>query len=271
MAMFATRIIFAAIAVCIAGSSLDSVLAQTSSDDDKADRFYCEERKLGTWFYCSKPKPKPKPEQSKPAPAQVPAVDQLALITRQLDELKAKAILDPNPQNIANYIRFQREQLDRAGTFADQWQRTIWANAELDYTLQRPVNALGKQMWTDSRNSAKAETLQHLGDRYGLYYFFGGNCGACKVQSPVLKSLSQQHGMDVMAISTDGRASSDFPAATVRPGLQEKFGLNKMVPAIVLFDAQTRKTQVIGYGVMAADEIMERIYVLTRTEVGHDF
>lgn len=269
--MSAIKLFSAISAMILSSLCVQAALAAGDMNDDKSDAFYCDQRKLGTWFYCSKPKPKP--AESKPvAPApQATATDRLAMVTKQLDELKARAVLEPTPENVSAYIRFQREQLDRAGTFADQWQRSIWANAELDYTLQRPVNALGKQAWIDSRNMAKTDTLERLGERYGLYYFFGGNCAACKVQSPVLKSLSNTHGMDVMAISTDGLPSRDFPAATVRPGLQEKFGLNKMVPAIVLFDASTRKTQVIGYGIMAADEIMERIYVLTRTEVGHDF
>jgi hypothetical protein len=33
--------------------------------------------------------------------------------------------LEPTPENISHYIAFQREQLDRASSFADMWQRTI--------------------------------------------------------------------------------------------------------------------------------------------------
>jgi conjugal transfer pilus assembly protein TraF len=49
-------------------------------------------------------------------------------------------------------------------------------------------------------------------------------------------------------------------------------GLNsKVTPAIVLFDSVTRKAVPIGYGVMAADELMDRIYTLTQTEPGRDY
>ncbi|MGE6062503.1 conjugal transfer protein TraF, partial [Klebsiella pneumoniae] len=84
---------------------------------------YCGERKLGQWFYCDKPRPLPREAQPSPPPS---AVDRMAAITKQLDELKAKAILEPTEENVIAYVRFQREQLDRASTFSDVWQRALW-------------------------------------------------------------------------------------------------------------------------------------------------
>src|SRR3546814_17419766 len=74
------------------------------------------------------------------------ASERLAAISKQLDELKARAILEPSEQNVTAYIRFQREQLDRASTFSDVWHRTMWQNPELDYTLQRPVRSEARRV-----------------------------------------------------------------------------------------------------------------------------
>jgi conjugal transfer pilus assembly protein TraF len=63
-----------------------------------------------------------------------------------------------------------------------------------------------------------------------------------------------------------------FPRYVVDSGQRERMGLNSRVtPAIVLFDSVTRKAVPIGYGVMAADELMDRIYTLTQTEPGRDY
>src|SRR5204862_194339 len=91
-------------------------------------------------FYCAKPKPMDNAKPATPVEADR-ATDRIAAIAKQLDELKAKAILEPTEANVINYIRFQREQLDRASTFSDTWQRALWQNPDLDYTLQRPVSA----------------------------------------------------------------------------------------------------------------------------------
>ena len=37
----------------------------SATPSQQGDRFYCEDRKLGTWFYCERPKP-PAPEPSAP-------------------------------------------------------------------------------------------------------------------------------------------------------------------------------------------------------------
>jgi conjugal transfer pilus assembly protein TraF len=45
----------------------------------------------------------------------------------------------------------------------------------------------------------------------------------------------------------------------------------KVTPAVVLFDSVTRKALPIGYGVIAADELMDRIFLLTQREPGSDY
>jgi conjugal transfer pilus assembly protein TraF len=135
------------------------------------DPFYCGERKLGTWFYCESPKPKPHPNRLSPPPP-AKAMDRLALITKALDELRAKAILEPTTENVAAYIRYQREQLDRASTFADVWQRAIWQDPTLDYTLQRPVNTLGKNAWLEQRKSDQAATMAALSPLWAVLLLF---------------------------------------------------------------------------------------------------
>ncbi|MBX9885131.1 MAG: conjugal transfer protein TraF, partial [Novosphingobium sp.] len=117
------------------------------------DPFYCEERRLGYWFYCTRPKP-PETPQAQAAP-DASATARLEAITSQLRELKARAILEPTPANVTAYIRFQRAQLDRASLFSDVWQRSIWQDPDLDYTLQRPVSTLGKRQWQDARKAER--------------------------------------------------------------------------------------------------------------------
>lgn len=236
------------------------------------DPFYCGERKLGTWFYCEAPKPKAPAKQAETAAPPAKAMDRLALITKALDELRAKAILEPTTENVAAYIRYQREQLDRASTFADVWQRAIWQDPTLDYTLQRPVNTLGKNAWLAQRQSDQAATMAALSRRYGLFFFFSSSCGACETFSPVLKGLSEQYNLSVLPVSMDGGPIASFRNYVVNHGQYQRMGLQGgQVPALVLFDTLTKKPIPIGYGVMAADEVMQRIFYLTSVKVGSDY
>ncbi len=249
----------------IAASVEDGVEVQ-----HQEDALYCAERKLGTWFYCEKPKPRAKPSQTA---AMVSAKAQLAAITGQLEEMKAAAILDPSPENVTAYVRFQREQLDRSSLFADVWQRALWQDPGLDYTLQRPVSTLGKRAWLDQRKTDRDIILSQLSQRYGVFYFYSSSCGACDIFSPILKAVSDKYGMSVLAVSMDGGPSAVFPNYMVDSGQYERLGLGdqRQVPALVLFDSVTKQPMPIGYGILSQDEIIDRVFQLTQVEAGGDF
>lgn len=250
----------------------DAVVQPAFATDgqQQGDDFYCGERKLGQWFYCERPKAKPSAPQASAQPQQS-STAQLKAITKQLDELKARAILEPTEANVIAYVRYQREQLDRASTFSDTWQRALWQNPDIDYTLQRPVSTVGKRAWTDNRSATRDQVLSRLGQRYGMFYFFAQSCAACEVFSPILRSVADSHRITVMAVSTDGGPSRQFPNYVVDSGQRQRMGVPLATPALVLFDTVTRKTVPVGFGVMSADEVMERIFMLTNSKVGSDF
>jgi len=234
------------------------------------DALYCKERKLGTWFYCEKPREEPRKAA---AAAQPPARERLAAIGTQLEELKARAILEPSPENVTAYVRFQREQLDRSSMFADVWQRALWQDPGLDYTLQRPVSTLGKRAWIDQRKSDRDRVMGQLSQRYGVFYFFSSSCGACDIFSPILKAVSDKFGLAVLAVSMDGGPSATFPGYMVDSGQYEKLGMGteRQVPALVLFDSVTKQPMPIGYGILSQDEIMDRVFQLTQVQPGSDY
>lgn len=261
--------LFATLAMAIGPASAQSTDQPSEGIEvvQPSDDFYCRERRLGTWFYCEKPKPQPADQATAAS-----AADRLKDISAALEELKARAILEPSPENVTAYISFQREQLDRASSFADVWRRAVWQNPELDYTLQRPVNSLGKRTWLDQRRGDRERVLEQIGRRYGVFYFYSSACAACEVFAPIMRGVADRFGMTVMAVSMDGGPSATFPNYRINTGQYERMGLSGgQVPALVLYDTQTKRPMPIGYGVLAADEVMDRIFTLTNVKPGSDF
>ena len=234
----------------------------------ETDALYCTERQLGTWFYCDRPRSDPTPSR----PAQSPRAT-LAAIGAELEERKARAILEPTPETVTSYIRFQRAQLDRSSTFADVWQRALWQDPGLDYTLQRPVSTLGKRAWLDQRKGERDRLMADLSRRYGVFYFFSSSCGACDIFAPILKAVSDRYAFPVLAVSMDGGPSTTFRDYMVDSGQYERLGLGseRQVPALVLFDSVTRRPMPIGYGILSQDEILDRVFQLTTVKSGSDF
>ncbi len=258
-------------------SFVAAALLGTAGADATEWRSWCD-GSFGWHFYCDREE---KPREAEPPPAQPSppaavdgqsATDRILAMRRALEEARAEAILDPTPEKVTAYLRLQQETLQRAAVFSDAFRRTVWASPELDYTLKRPVGALAKQVWSDERRQARDTALARLGDRYGLIYLGHAGCAGCKVFGPLLRAFAMRHGLDVLAVSLTGAALEGWPEAVADRGRAARLGLgNAPVPALVLFDTRTKRVLPVGFGVMAEDEMAERIFALTALEPGHDY
>ncbi len=75
-----------------------------------------------------------------------------------------------------------------------------------------------------------------------------------------------------MPVSMDGGSLPDWQQSVVNKGQVEKMGLeSSAVPATVLFDKENKQFIPVGFGVLSHSELEERIYAITKLEVGHDF
>ena len=228
---------------------------------------------LGWHFYCDRKEDPPQAEPPPPSPGDAQsATERIEAVRKALAEARAEAILDPTPAKVTAYLRLQQETLQRAATFSDAFRRTVWATPELDYTLRRPVGALAKQVWSDGRRQAREAALARLGERYGLIYLGHAGCAGCRVFGPLLRAFAMRHGLDVLAVSLTGEALEGWPEAVADQGRAARLGLGDApVPALVLFDTETKRVLPVGFGVMAEDEMAERIHALTALEAGHDY
>ncbi|MEO1474542.1 MAG: conjugal transfer protein TraF [Pseudomonadota bacterium] len=261
----------------IARGALALILAATpvAAQDTRPDTVYCGERKLGRYFYCDRIRPE------KPEPPEVTqgvssrsrtATQEVEAIREELEELRAEAVLRPSTESVSAYIRFQREQLDRASLFSDHWRRALWMDPTLDYNLERPVSGVSKRAWLDTRKVDRRELLASLGERYGVFYFYAASCSACTEFSPILREFADIHGISVKAVSVDGGPSPHFPNAVIDQGEMAKLGLGSApTPAVALFDTETRQVTPIAFGVVAQSELEERIFVLTQMTPGEDY
>lgn len=257
-------------------AALALALALAPSAEAREWRSWCGEG-LGWHFYCDRADdagedaPPPPPEAA-PKAAPEAAADRVLALRRALGEARAAAVLDPTPDNVTAYLRLQRDALQRAATFSDAFRRAVWADPALDYTQRRPVGALAKQLWSEERRAARRAALARLGERYGLIYLGRPDCSGCRVQGPLLRAFAVRHGLDVLAVSMTGGPLEGWPEAVPDDGRAARLGLGgERLPAIVLFDTHTDRAIPVAFGVVAEDQLAERIFTLTAREVGDDY
>ncbi len=230
---------------------------------------FCQSNQLGWHFYCDNDEKEienNQPQNSKEA------LDKLSAIKQQITESKALAVLHPSAENVENYIRLQRQQLDMASSFADQWQRVLWQKPEIDYNFTRPVASIAKRIWLDKRKNEENDNLAKLAKRYGIFYIYRSDCMFCRGYTPILKSFAQAHNITVKAIAQDGIIIPQWPDSLINRGQINTLGLdNYPVPATLLFDNKTKNITPIGFGLLSEQELKERIYLLLNKEVGSDY
>ena len=68
-------------------------------------------------------------------------------------------------------------------------------------------------------------------------------------------------------VSLDGGGLPDYPRPAKDNGMAGALGVS-VVPLVVLGNVKDRRLLPIGSGVLSAQEIVERIYILTQTKPG---
>ncbi len=216
----------------------------------------------------SSPPPEPAPPAVPPvatAPQSLPHTQMLEQLHAQLEESRARAVLDPSPANLRDYLTRQIYVLETAQRFADAWQVFVWQNPAFDYTHKRPVESLGALAYHQEKQQNLDRQLLALRDRYGLFFVFGNFCQICHVYAPVLREWSNKYQLDVLAIAVDeGPGLVDFPEALFDQGQLQKIGVQGgPIPQTYLYDNETESLTLMGIGFMSQQTLSERIVRLT--------
>jgi len=236
---------------------------------------YCRTRRLGWHFYCEEPKKENEIKKTESIKKNNLTPEQeLKNIQEELEHKKILAILYPTEENIKNYIIYQREQLDRSSIFAQKWQRTVWANPELDYSLIRPTNTIANRAWIDNRIKEEQKILKEFkgfNKRYGIFFIYKASCPYCHAYAPIIKSFSEQNNLSIIPVTIDGKKLKEFPNSLIENGQLKALGIaNIVVPATLIYDNENKQLIPIGYGALSQDELTSRILKLLKIEVGND-
>lgn len=215
--------------------------------------------------------PAQKPEM--PKPRDIRELKTVKEIKQELDRLKEVAVMTPTPENVRRFLDAQQYVMEKSALFADVARRVVWATPELDYSLRRPTTNAAIHTFKDLRESEERAAVLAAMRTHGLYFFMRGDCPYCHQMGPILKYLETAYGLEVFPVSLDGGGVPGYPAPRPDNGIARLLGVST-VPALYLMPRKPASGDVpipVGHGMLAAEEIVNRIYVLTRTRPGQDF
>lgn len=242
------------------------VVATQAWADDATEAGFFNQHAQGWHWYA--PEPEPESETSSPSSPSTASssqsldpIAQVQAITHAVEEAKAQAVLNPTPNNVAQYIALQNAVTQNAKVFGGVWQQVIWQQPSLNYSLSHPTNQLAKNAWLDTQHQQNAGALQVIAQQYGLFFFFAGSCPYCHKFAPIVKAMQTQYGFSVIPVSLDGGGLPDYPQPQIDKGQAKKFNVTQW-PALFLVNPNTRQIIPVTFGLISQDELTTRIVTL---------
>lgn len=223
------------------------------------------------------PKEEIKPQEKKKAeekPKTIYEMTSLDEIKKELDRLKGEAVVNPTEKNVLAFLKAQNFVMDKASMFADVSRRVVWANPEVNYSARSPTVNFARDRAKSRTDTKRDENLKSLSETHGILFFARSDCDFCHDEAPILKAFSIKTGMPVLTVSLDGKPIPMFPDAKPDNGISMIASSGngiQTVPAVFLIDRKTQKMIPLGTGVIASEELAERIRVLTMTTPGQEF
>lgn len=196
-------------------------------------------------------------------------------IRKELVRMRDVAILNPSQKAVHDYLKAQAWAMDKSSVFADVARRVVWANPDVDYNGKSPTANFSRLNERQREDRSRAQTMRQLAqDEYGILFFARSDCRYCHDQAPVLRAFSNSTGLEVLAISLDGGPIPSFPDAKRDNGISMMASGGEgiqSVPATFLINRRTKEITPLGTGVIAGEDLAERIRVVTRTRPGEEF
>ena len=247
----------------------------------------CEGDEVSGWsFYCEPPAPEVDEEVVQPTSTtepkpltdeeKYPSTAKMMEFRKMVDDIKHKAVLDSTPENVLAYMEINKVMAEKAGKFTDVWQRVLFETPHLDANVDYPLAQAGMGVYQDQMRVIQEETFKKVAETSGILFVFEDDsvCGMCKKQGEVLKAIEQMHGVSILAVARDGGSNEFYPNASIDNGRLSELGLDAdkfPAPTMALIDPKTGQLEIIGSGILAADQLLERVYVITQIPVGERY
>ncbi len=212
------------------------------------------------WYEKNEEEKTQKDEDSKVVPsAPISYADKLKKYREEGEELRAKAVMVPNPDNVHALMTWEKSMWNNAEDFGSMWQAVLREHPEFDYSATHPTAQYARHLYLDEQKKKIKTAIDALKKNYGLVFFFKDSCPYCHAMAPIVVSIASHHGFSLHGISLDGGKLPILPRTAVDNGLSQRFNVS-MVPAIFAVNPQSGEYFPIATGAISEQEIEERIF-----------
>lgn len=210
------------------------------------------------------------PEQPQPTnttPTEQPKQQQTVQITAEwlkenIPKLLNTAVNNPTQENLKNYWMAVRLSKDMASRFTDNTKTFFATHPELSEAKRRPESNYALAQYRPEVAKNKTNVVKSIFERAGIWFFYASTCPYCAQEAPILRSLEELYGVNILAVSLDGKPMPNgiFQDYVVDPTgeLARKLAVQK-TPTLYLVTNDGQQFHMLAEGIVTMDELLDAI------------
>lgn len=216
----------------------------------------CKKYSLGSNWYCEEEKK----DEILTSPdeimeREVPPEQKAALLNQLWEMQQKRAVITGKREDLENVLVTQRYIARLGAEFAKNMIRIIETNPEYSRS-ESYYQQISDEIINDAK---KDQVLKQAKERYGIALIYASECPYCKRQLPILLSLKEKFGFELLGVSVDGGIYPSLDQViTDRDAINDR-GIQAF-PTIMLIDSKTERRLFIAKGLTTKDQLERLIY-----------
>ena len=141
---------------------------------------------------------------------------------------------------------------------------------ELDFNATWPITGAGNYIHKLERKAELEAAFVNAAKTSGILFGFEGQgCSMCAEQGKILAKMQADYGVKVLPVSLDGHGLDTFGNFVTDTGQLTALGLEDLsAPFVAVVELDTERVTRIGAGLVTADQILQRVYLVTALAQG---
>lgn len=211
---------------------------------------------------------KPIDNQVPPKPSQPLSKEDVPLsaawIIKNLETLRIRAIDDPTPENVSNYLYAQRVMIDKSQNFAVMHKQVVSSDPFLDEENRVPSSSYANTLFVKKVNKDKKEAIEFMSGKGGIWLFTDApeKCSGCLTyKNDVIKTLVTKYKFNFKEIDVStgkGLVAAKNLKLKLTPATVYVKPKDPLMPET---ESNKDETYVISEGLLSLSQVEDRLII----------
>ncbi|WP_440682922.1 conjugal transfer protein TraF [Cysteiniphilum halobium] len=206
-----------------------------------------------------------KAEKATSLPQAVSYKAQLQAFQAHYEEMQAKAVMTRKVEDVAYVMYLRMFMMEQSKDYGRAFQQALLQYPNLSHELKFPIQDRARQLSREREKQRQTQAIQQYAQTHGLFFFYKGQDVYSQSLASSIQSFADQYGITLMGIAVDGVMVNDIKDNMPSDDAQQQGIAKKLthwgvkaVPALFLYDNQTKQVRPFAYGFIAQDQMAER-------------